>query len=492
MMPTVAFISPPEPRAKMQGDFFYRNYAPALALSQTGKYNTISLDNISTAKELILSEADLVILVNVVDPDLFPLITKRKVAGRPTIYEVNDDYKNLQPWNPVYSFYSQEENVKTLEDLAGYCDGVLFSSRALMDKYSTLNSRRFLFENHLLSPPSLRARNNALITIGWGGSFGHYKDMENLSKVLVSWLARTEGVKLHIMASEKICNLFSTLPKNKFSQFTPGSIQDYYRFLTTLDIGIIHLEETSFNICRSDIKFVEYAGHGVVPLVKKSTPYLKSMSHGNTGFFYRDLNGLIQLLSRLIKSPQLLAKVKQRAYQYVMDKRLYEKRINELVNALNTLPYPGTSPSPKFGDWKKRHLKSSNFVYLRHGHFEKLLIAILTEISQQQPDIPLINELCARAQILQPDSYLPPLYSARFAEDPEESYDLALTRNPFSLKALIEKAKFYLEQGKIVQAFQILDSVERNFPFWSFPKTLAYQIAKRLQRQESGVQVINV
>ena len=299
-MPTVAFISPPEPRAKMQGDFFYRNYAPALALSQTGKYNTISLDNITAYKELILSEADFVILVNVVDPDLFPFITKRKAAGRPTIYEVNDDYKNLQPWNPVYSFYSQEENVKTLEDLASYCDGVLFSSRALMDKYSTLNPCQFLLENHLLSPPTLQTRHNTPIIIGWGGSFGHYKDMENLSKVLVPWLARTEGVKLHIMASEKICKLFSTLPKNKFLQFMPGSIEDYYRFLSTLDIGLIHLEKTSFNICRSDIKFVEYAGHGVVPLVKTSTPYLKSMRHGETGFFYQDLNELIQLLNQLI------------------------------------------------------------------------------------------------------------------------------------------------------------------------------------------------
>ena len=175
-----------------------------------------------------------------------------------------------------------------------------------------------------------------------------------------------------------------------------------------------------------------------------------------------------------------------------MKKRLYKARINDLINVLNTLPCPTTSPSPKFEDWEKRHFKSSNFVYLRHGPFEKLLIRILVEISQQNPNTQLIRELCIKAQILQPVSYLPPLYSARFTEDPEKSYNRVLTLNPLSLKALIQKAKFYFEQGGIIQAFQILDSLERNFPFWSFPKILAYQIAKRLQQQDAGVQVINV
>lgn len=109
------------------GDYYYRTYTPGLAMSQLSGTHVVTLTNIHRHKDEIASKADVLILKNICDPDFLPVIEKRRKRGQLTVYEMADDLAAVEPWNPVYFFYSNGENLQLVYRLASYCDGLQFS-----------------------------------------------------------------------------------------------------------------------------------------------------------------------------------------------------------------------------------------------------------------------------------------------------------------------------------------------------------------------------
>ena len=50
----------------------------------------------------LLEAADVLVLAGF-DWDIFPLLERRRAAGRITVFEANDFYYDLQPWNPLWA-----------------------------------------------------------------------------------------------------------------------------------------------------------------------------------------------------------------------------------------------------------------------------------------------------------------------------------------------------------------------------------------------------
>lgn len=46
------------------------------------------------------AHADVLVLCKAVDPDLLPLLHRRRDAGLVTVFEINDDFTDVQAWNP--------------------------------------------------------------------------------------------------------------------------------------------------------------------------------------------------------------------------------------------------------------------------------------------------------------------------------------------------------------------------------------------------------
>ena len=117
------FISQVEPPQNSDGgDYFYRTHAPSVALAKEEGVYVVNLTNVQRNKFEILDQSDVLILKNICDPDFLPLIEKRKLSGKVTIYEIADDLCALQPWNPVYFFYKDKENQSLVHKLASCCN----------------------------------------------------------------------------------------------------------------------------------------------------------------------------------------------------------------------------------------------------------------------------------------------------------------------------------------------------------------------------------
>jgi len=123
----IAQIEPPQQEAA--GDYYYRTCAPGIAMAEEEGVYVINLTNVHRKKDEIAKQADVLILKNVCDPDIFPLIRERRQERKLTVYELADDICSIPPWNPVHFFYRDPENLLLFKRSASYCDSMQFSNR---------------------------------------------------------------------------------------------------------------------------------------------------------------------------------------------------------------------------------------------------------------------------------------------------------------------------------------------------------------------------
>ncbi len=165
-----------------------------------------------------MRKADVLILKNICDPDILPLIRERKEQNKLTVYESADNLCAIPPWNPVHFFYKNQENLTLFKRIAHYCDAMQFSVSELQKLYGYLNPCSAVFPNQISDVPPER----------------NFQDL---------------------------------------NETVTGALNEYYSFLKEIDIGLGPLKNTAFNRSRSDVKFLEYAIYNAVPgLTKQILP----------------------------------------------------------------------------------------------------------------------------------------------------------------------------------------------------------------------------
>ena len=483
----IAQVEPPQ--REDLGDYYYRTYAPGVAMAQEDGVYVINLTNVHHKKEEIMRLADVLIVKNICDSDILPLIRERKQQKKVTVYELADDLCAIPPWNPVHFFYKNQENLFLFKRLAHHCDAMQFSVPELKRLYGYLNPSSAVFLNQIsIVPPEKRFKNRPEIIIGWGGSHGHLEDMAELSEPLINWIISRDNVTLYLMCSDPIWSIFERLPPERRRRFKTGSLQDYYAFLETIDIGFAPLKDTAFNRSRSDIKFLEYAAHGVVPVVQASVPYGSTLKHNETGFFFENAMGMVKILDRLADNVYLIEKYAKTARDYVMRERLQhqhgKERIvfyREKLAEHDTTQGTGSDAREIFKSFA--HIKGAecNGRHLRllPTLFENLLHDGLV-LGQVEGKTASARKLFLKACQLKPDNYLPYLFGASYSGDTAGWLHKAVKRNPHSVKSWILLGEEYARKGNIVRAVKCFESAAEICSEYEIPYVRAAALLKAL------------
>ena len=116
--------------------------------------------------------------------------------------------------------------------------------------------------------------------------------------------------------------------------FAPYEV--YESALHGADIALLPLRKTAFNCMKSDLKFIESAGHGAVVLASP-TVYEESVRDGCTGFLYHTPKEFRQKLELLIENRELRLDLARAAYSYVKEKRLLAQHYEERMAFYRTL-----------------------------------------------------------------------------------------------------------------------------------------------------------
>lgn len=464
------------------GDWFYRTFAPGRALAELPDVYVVSLDQAHRELQRVLEGADVLVINGVCSADLLPVIAERKRRRRLTVFEINDDVQAMQAAHPLVEFFSQPENLRLYRRLALSSDAVQYSSEELQRVYASLNPRGRVFHNHLGAPPPLRARTGRSLKVGWAGSAGHFEDLAAVAPVLIDFIRASENVTLCLMCSERIWRLFDALPGDRKQHRPVGTIDDYYDFVSELDIGLAPNQDTGFNRARSDVKFLEYAAHGAVPVVQRLTPYLNSVRDGNTGFFFGSSDELGSLLTRLLRDPAERQRVRESAHRYVATERLQSAHAGERLAFYCELLAPSVDghAAPLFAELASLEgaETSGRHCVLTHGRFETLLhdgLLLLQQSHSQQQGAALLRE----AARLAPQHPLPELFLGIALHD-ESELRAALQKNPRSVQALLALGSSHLAQGQFRPALERFLAAAEVAPGYEMPFAHAAQAMQKL------------
>jgi hypothetical protein len=204
---------------------------------------------------------------------------KQHAQGIPSVLELDDNYlvkptaSGLGVWAKTHegamerlrqgigSGYSIEAHKAVL----GEFDAIICSTERLADAYAKWNDNIFVCENSI-DPTDwqvMRLPQRETPVFGYYGSAGHHRDFATMKKA------------------------FKRLSRQRTWTFVgfryPGwngnqapwvnGILPARQNLALLDIGVCPLYPDNFSQCKSDIKAMEYAMAGVLPLVSKTEPY---------------------------------------------------------------------------------------------------------------------------------------------------------------------------------------------------------------------------
>lgn len=442
----IAQLEPPH--VGQEGDHVYRTAQPMRALGALPGVRTVSGTWLSPAMRACCTAADLLVLSKVADPDLLPLLAARRAAGLTSVYEINDDFTDVQAWNATARFYASEDNRALLYQLASLCDGIQFSSDELQRVFGFLGGPQRVFHNQLWAMPSPRPRpDDGRLRVGWAGSYGHREDVSWMLPALRAAMAKHPQMQLCIMGDSRLAPLFEWAPEERLTLRVPGSLADYHDFVSGLDVGLAPLLDTGFNRGRSDVKFLEYAAHGVAPVCSAAPPYARAIKAGHAlGFDSVDTLGAV--LDDLLDGSVAVGEFGAQARAYVQDVRLERLQSRARLDFYEGLrPAPagasdsGTSTAEEQRarrfedaiDHRAPAYADSSYVEVTLGGTAKHLYNGL--LSQQ--DSARARRDFEAALRAAPGDYLPHMHLGRLSAGKEAraALERALTRNPASVSS---------------------------------------------------------
>ena len=204
--------------------------------------------------------------------------------GVRTLMEVDDNYlrrtpaivgKRIAAWMPTHQeavTYGSGHSNELHRAVAEQMDGMIVSTPYLLDEYRDFLGDEvpvYLAPNcvdpddwPLVVRPSPE---DDILRIGYAGSNSHLNDWPLVKKAL-KWASRQPNVEVHVIGFQ---------PTGWSGPVTPWAkdLHDYRLNLQRLDVGVAPLRVNAWSNGKSDLKALEYAMAGVMPIVQRSESY---------------------------------------------------------------------------------------------------------------------------------------------------------------------------------------------------------------------------
>lgn len=292
----------------------YRVHGPGAALARLPGVTVVECDPSFRWAGWLADHADVLVLHGV-GPELLPVAARRRAGGRVTTLDASDHHFDVQVWNPNVAGWLDRTVHDQFWQLAAAVDAVQTSTEPLAELWRPAARRVAVFDNGLEDVPPLESPTGRPFTVGWAGSVTHLPDWFRTAPVLEKWVRDRPGSRLAVMTDAR-AEGFVRLPPDRYAFRPAGTWDEYRAFLRELDAGVVPLTASPFNRGRTDLKFLEYAAHGVVAVCADVPPYRGAVAPGETGFLYRDDPELVAHLDRLAADAALRDRVRRAAHAF--------------------------------------------------------------------------------------------------------------------------------------------------------------------------------
>jgi len=279
------------------------------------------------------------------------LVNKIRLRGARFIYTLDDNYFDLA-FND--DSWPNTEILPIVSFMLRQADAVLVTTAVLRQRLLEYNPNIHVLPNQLDErllvthhPSSIPSHNNKThIVIGYMGTFTHDEDFMMVLPALKSihqrYPGRIEVQVIGVVNREETKKELQALPIRYI--YPKPEEHEYPLFMLWFtghinwDIAISPLQNTPFNNCKSDIKFLDYASIGAAGIFSNSPVYSSTVLHQQNGWIAENTSeAWEEALETLLNESPLRLKIAQNAAFYLYKERILAQRASDLVETIKLL-----------------------------------------------------------------------------------------------------------------------------------------------------------
>lgn len=325
---------------------WYRLLSPLSALKERVSFTwAVRMDaqaNIQGVDMGCLERADLVIIQRFFPLDMTaPLLEEIFASGKPVIYETDDFFFDIPDENPTAPL--ARRCAPYAKETMRAANLVTTPTQALAERLAPYAREVAVLPNLLdqriwSAPVRERRTTGARPTVvGFAGSETHVQDLERIEGVLLDLAARyKERLAIRLMGCSTA--RLRDCPATTVVQHQ-GSFEAYARAMqrSCPDIGLAPLTPNEFNLCKSEIKWLEYAACGAASVLQDLAPYNARVTQGKTGLLAADEKQWREAIELLIERPEERAKIAAAARREVLRAHTLEQGKEQFWNCWERL-----------------------------------------------------------------------------------------------------------------------------------------------------------
>jgi glycosyltransferase involved in cell wall biosynthesis len=288
-------------------------------LERQGKVSWVFIDGREDSP--VLDTCDVLLIIRLSDTRAIRLAQHFKLAGKPVVFETDDNYFALQQSaSGIEHVTWQNQN---LEALAKISDAIMVYSAESMRAFSPLNSNTHLlpaFQLHEFGESRRSSDNREMTTIGYMGSLNRDIDFEFLTVALSQIMDERKDVRFQFAGY--IPPSLAGHPSVSHVPFEPN----YRTFMASVrtlgwDIGLAPLAATTFNMSKTANKYREFGAAGI-PAVYSDVPiYREVIEDGVNGILTKNSpRDWKKAILNLIDSPENQNRIRDNAREDVIER----------------------------------------------------------------------------------------------------------------------------------------------------------------------------
>ena len=278
-----------------------------------------------------------VIVIQRINPYSIHLLKKAKKHNIKVIYESDDDFLDISPENPSYSYILG--NFDNILKLVKNSDKLVVSTNELKNRFNKLGLenveiiRNYYVEDALPLRP-FTFRGNEFIKIGYFGTLTHDNDLELIHNVILRLKDIFSKKGIHVIfeivgASIDDSRDWFNVRKVPYYPMSLPAFYDWLNYNSDWDIGIIPLVDNNFNKCKSELKYIEFSALGIPVVASNISVYNETIEDGVTGYLASNEEEWINKLSSLIENPSLRETILNNARDDLLKNYSLKSRINQ-------------------------------------------------------------------------------------------------------------------------------------------------------------------
>jgi hypothetical protein len=201
--------------------------------------------------------------------------------GVRVLLETDDNYTLTIPHSKMWRRgmpVADGQNLPSIElhrRICQWVDGITVTTEHLAKQYRKItDAPLYVIPNQIdptdwPDPAEMEEQKQGKTWVGVAASSSHLRDMQLVSRAL-KWASKQPDVEVVLMG------LIPASFKGRFPfRFFPwtGDLSAYRKLQGMLDIGLAPIVENAWSVSRSDLKVLEYAMSGALPIVSDAIPF---------------------------------------------------------------------------------------------------------------------------------------------------------------------------------------------------------------------------